>query len=232
MKSQRLPPYDYDVWCRYSSDVTPVYGVSELRVEVGDGVVVLSWLANYFGSFDVHRSDPVHCGRNPSLPNAPRSCSDINAILGGGTTRLTGEPIKGSGRLEYFDIAVEHGLGYEYWVVEKCGETCVGHGPVCAKVSGSQESHVAFVYPNPLMSGGWIVWNDPEESSMEVYDLSGRLVRNLLPEDCISSSSGEQLGYWDGRDNKGRPVASGVYLVTITSRNGSVGPTRKVVVIR
>ncbi|MDX2474286.1 MAG: FlgD immunoglobulin-like domain containing protein [Candidatus Krumholzibacteria bacterium] len=49
------------------------------------------------------------------------------------------------------------------------------------------------------------------ELSLAVYDLRGRLVRNLISTE--SWSAGTRKIVWDGRDNNGRVAASGVYLV-------------------
>lgn len=50
----------------------------------------------------------------------------------------------------------------------------------------------------------------PARVRASVYDVSGRVVRTLLDEQC---QNGEQMIAWDGRDRGGRPVASGVYLL-------------------
>ena len=49
------------------------------------------------------------------------------------------------------------------------------------------------------------------ELSLAVYDLRGRLVRNLVSTE--SWSAGTRKIVWDGRDNNGRVAASGIYLV-------------------
>jgi flagellar hook assembly protein FlgD len=45
---------------------------------------------------------------------------------------------------------------------------------------------------------------------LRVYDVRGRLVRTLVNE---ARAEGVHHEGWNGRDEKGRPVASGVYLV-------------------
>jgi flagellar hook assembly protein FlgD len=54
---------------------------------------------------------------------------------------------------------------------------------------------------------------------LEVYDVSGRRVRVLL---AGSESAGPHEVAWDGCDDMGRPVASGVYFMTLEAGETSV----------
>jgi flagellar hook assembly protein FlgD len=51
----------------------------------------------------------------------------------------------------------------------------------------------------------------PGPLTVAVYDLKGRLVRTLVEDSWWPSGSGTLS--WDGRDQAGRQVASGIYLV-------------------
>jgi hypothetical protein len=51
-------------------------------------------------------------------------------------------------------------------------------------------------------------------AEVSVFDLNGRLVRNLVRGDY---EAGLQATAWDGRDSSGRPVSSGVYFLRATS---------------
>ncbi len=68
-------------------------------------------------------------------------------------------------------------------------------------------------YPNPFNSSTRIVYHRPEQDgsipTAFVYDVAGRLVRTLqlFPQ-------GDEVA-WDGRDSRGRSVASGVYMVRL-----------------
>jgi len=61
--------------------------------------------------------------------------------------------------------------------------------------------------------------------SLTIYDLQGRHVRTLLEN---ASPSGSYEVIWDGADDLGRSVASGVYLYRLVSREG-IGTKRLVV---
>jgi hypothetical protein len=55
------------------------------------------------------------------------------------------------------------------------------------------------------------------QATVNVYDLKGRLVRNLVD---ASFAAGPHSVPWDGMGNEGRPVGSGVYLVRVVSGGG------------
>ena len=68
----------------------------------------------------------------------------------------------------------------------------------------------------------------PLESSMMVMTLDGKVVRHV-PSRGISIG-GDQLS-WDGRDNAGDLVSSGIYLLAIYGMDGSQS-VEKVTVIK
>ena len=75
-------------------------------------------------------------------------------------------------------------------------------------------------YPNPLREGTRVSFVNPNVGSgrVDVYDAAGRLVRRLhaglLP-------AGESTFRWDGRDDRGRRAAAGVYHARATGPAGS-----------
>jgi len=66
-------------------------------------------------------------------------------------------------------------------------------------------------YPNPFNEGTSIEFklDKPGKYRVSVLDLNGRTIRNLS--DNIQFSSVHTL-YWDGCDNSGKPVVSGIYF--------------------
>ncbi len=76
-------------------------------------------------------------------------------------------------------------------------------------------------YPNPFNAQATIHingFNDDEPIHINIYDLLGRQVRSLQ-----AVGVGEDFAVWDGTDNYGRPLASGIYLIRAeTSRNSAV----------
>jgi flagellar hook assembly protein FlgD len=65
--------------------------------------------------------------------------------------------------------------------------------------------------PNPFNPSTSISFSLPAPShvSLAVYDITGRKVRTLV---SGQMSEGEHTATWDGRDDSGQPVASGMYI--------------------
>ena len=74
------------------------------------------------------------------------------------------------------------------------------------------ELRIDDVTPNPFRLSTTIRFQVPDASpvTVDVYDLQGRRVRELL---ARSLEAGEQRVTWDGRDDAGARVSAGVYFV-------------------
>ena len=62
-------------------------------------------------------------------------------------------------------------------------------------------------------------------SSIKIISISGDVVRNL-------ETPGGRIGFWDGRDDKGSMVASGIYFIVSYDEEADNVATTKVAVIR
>jgi hypothetical protein len=84
-------------------------------------------------------------------------------------------------------------------------------------------------YPNPFNSATTITFQLDHTTRMklEIYDIRGRLVRSLL---LTSLPAGEYSHSWDGCDNDGREVASGVYFCRLLT--GNTAQTIKMILLR
>jgi len=73
-------------------------------------------------------------------------------------------------------------------------------------------------YPNPFNASTEIRYDlaglEEEETRLVIYDLLGREIRTLV---CEKQPPGRYHVIWDGRDESGREVASGVYMYQLTS---------------
>jgi outer membrane protein assembly factor BamB len=69
--------------------------------------------------------------------------------------------------------------------------------------------------PNPFNPSTAISFNLPAsgKATLIVYDITGRKVRELV---SGMLSAGKNTAVWDGRDDSGRPVSSGVYFSRLT----------------
>jgi hypothetical protein len=89
-------------------------------------------------------------------------------------------------------------------------------------------------YPNPFNPETWIPYDlvDVSDVRIEIYGLRGQLVRtlDLGCRQTGSYISKDNAAYWDGRNETGEEVASGVYFYTI--RAGGFSATRKMTVLR
>jgi hypothetical protein len=63
------------------------------------------------------------------------------------------------------------------------------------------------------------------ESSVKILTISGTLVKEF-------DSSGGRVAEWDGRDNYGNLVSSGIYIIVGFNKDGSKACTGKVAVVR
>jgi hypothetical protein len=76
---------------------------------------------------------------------------------------------------------------------------------------------VAALAPNPFNPRVTIQYSLPRTAPVDaaVYDLSGHRIRRLLAGDVLAA--GPHSLVWDGEDGTGRPAASGVYMIRISS---------------
>lgn len=84
-------------------------------------------------------------------------------------------------------------------------------------------------YPNPFNPNTTIRYSLLETGRVRlaIYDVTGRLVRTLL--DGVRNA-GDQRVFWDGKDDRGSLVGSGVYLYQLEAGNKSL--TRKMSLLR
>jgi hypothetical protein len=84
-------------------------------------------------------------------------------------------------------------------------------------------------HPNPFNPSTSIKYSVAQEGHVElgVYDLSGRLIRTLV---SATRGPGEHTVTWDGRDDSGGAVPSGMYFCKYAS--GGESTTRKMTLIK
>jgi hypothetical protein len=85
-------------------------------------------------------------------------------------------------------------------------------------------------YPNPFNPGTVLSFILPERASvtLDIYDVSGRLVRRLVNGEEMEA--GPREIFWDGANEAGRPVSSGVYYCRLCAGKETVN--RKLVLAR
>jgi flagellar hook assembly protein FlgD len=87
-------------------------------------------------------------------------------------------------------------------------------------------------YPNPFNPDTWLPYRLAKESAVaiRIYNHSGTPIRTLSlgvqgQGDYLSF---QEAAYWDGRNDAGEPVGSGVYWCTLDA--GDYQETRKMVI--
>ena len=87
-------------------------------------------------------------------------------------------------------------------------------------------------YPNPFNPETWIPYHlaEPADVSVHIYAADGALVRTLALGHQVAGiyESRTRAAYWDGKNEVGEPVASGVYFYTLTA--GDFMTTRKMLI--
>ncbi len=83
--------------------------------------------------------------------------------------------------------------------------------------------------PNPFRDAATIAYDLPARArvSIAVYDVAGRLVRQVADE---TVEAGPHAVQWDGRDTSGQPVASGVYFCRVDA--GGVSDVQRLVFLK
>ena len=86
-------------------------------------------------------------------------------------------------------------------------------------------------YPNPFNPSTAIGYDLPQAGHvvLEVYNLAGQLVRRLVNG---QTEAGHHRVGWDGRDDFGQTVASGIYLYRLTVDGGRFAAVRRMVFLK
>ncbi len=97
-----------------------------------------------------------------------------------------------------------------------------------------EETALLANYPNPFNPETWIPYQLSENSpvSLSIYDRTGMLVRTLSlgMQSAGFYNSRERAAYWDGRNDVGERVASGLYFYQLTTP--SFHQTRRLVIVK
>ena len=95
-----------------------------------------------------------------------------------------------------------------------------------------EETALLANYPNPFNPETWIPYHlaNPSEVTITIYDMRGTIVRQLnLGHQRAGIYTGRgRAAYWDGRNDVGERVASGIYFYRLTA--GDFTATRKMLI--
>jgi flagellar hook assembly protein FlgD len=84
--------------------------------------------------------------------------------------------------------------------------------------------------PNPFNPMTTIYFEMPEAANvrLQVYDISGRLVRSLIGGE--SMGAGRQEVIWNGKDDAGMQVSAGVYFYHLSA--GQFNQTKRMTLVK
>jgi flagellar hook assembly protein FlgD len=87
-----------------------------------------------------------------------------------------------------------------------------------------------YAYPNPVLldkgqPANINISGLVRDSQIKIFTVSGKMITNF-------ASPGAGIATWDGRDDSGNLVASGVYLIVAYDTEGNNVGTTKVAIIR
>jgi hypothetical protein len=89
-------------------------------------------------------------------------------------------------------------------------------------------------FPNPFNPETWLPYElaSDAEVNIDIYNFNGQLVRqlNLGNQEAGSYLAKHKAAYWDGKDEHGQKLASGVYWYTL--RAGEFKATRRMVIFK
>jgi hypothetical protein len=153
----------------------------------------------------------------------------------GGYRRISVELIEPPGPYEFLDTDVSPGTTYFYRLeaVDRSGQSEF-YGPVFAAIGAvpSQDYSMAQNRPNPFVSErgttaiGFTL-GQRIATKLRIFDATGRLVRVLVDE---SLDAGPHAASWDGQNDGGTEVGSGIYYYRLEA--GEFSESRALVKIR
>ena len=193
------------------------------------------------GNWEIYKSDPD--GNNQvNLSNDPKS--DQKPIWSPKGRRILFESKRDGKREIYFMLA--DGAGVKNLTNHPDNDTDARWNPFFELRSVEPQSKYFTTlgnikrtslmqnFPNPFNPETWIPYYLAEAATVTVriYNVKGELLRsiNIGKQAAGAYTSRQRAAYWDGKDDTGQPVASGVYFYRLLADDFS--KTRRMVVMK
>ena len=200
--------------------------------DVGDNPL-LQWAANTEADLDGYNIYKNEAGSGYALwrtvAENTTSTTDQSVVIGPGG-KFTSDVCY---RITSFDLANQES--------SQSRRRCKPIGSVSKNLTDTalqplpKEFSMLNAYPNPFNPVTTIQYQLPEESRvvLKIYDLVGRKVKTLIQR---SETAGYKQVIWDGNDEHGRALPSGIYLYRLDAVSKETGKqfhqTRKMVLVR
>jgi hypothetical protein len=142
---------------------------------------------------------------------------------------VAGEGVVVGTRGSYLDEAVEPATTYHYALVVRTRGGDEFRSPEVKVTTPSLALELGQNHPNPFNPQTAIPYSLPGvvRAQLSIIDVSGKIVRRLVDE---TQAAGPHEAVWDGKDDRGGPVSSGVYFYVLDA-NGD-RRTRKLVLLK
>jgi hypothetical protein len=183
--------------------------VSAWMYELGSGYLRLTWaMSGLDGAWDLYRRE----------------------LDGEYELVAVGLRVEETGTVTYTDVMVEEGQTYVYRLEVSGGGDYAETEPIEVPVA---RARLYQNHPNPFNPSTTIAYTVPGPSTsrhnvvLRVYDVRGGLVRTLVNGPV---EGGRHEAAWDGTNNRGEQVSSGVYFARFAS--GGYSDVRKMVLLR
>jgi photosystem II stability/assembly factor-like uncharacterized protein len=186
--------------------------------------ILVNALAAAIDSFDI----PL--GMEFILPGEPGS-SDHVAFWDVGIPAVMMIEGRSGDRTPYYHTCGDAANTLNYGFLEACAKAALGAISILAGVVPDAPPAFALRqnFPNPFNAGTVLSYSlsAPADVELAVYDVSGRRVALI---ERSSRGAGDYERPWNGRDEGGRRLASGVYFLRLKA--GAAESVRKIVIIR
>ncbi len=179
-----------------------------------DGVLYAATLATEAGDTDWASFSAGELRQADFAPLLPFQSGEPDFSLAGSPLRFgfaTGQYAINAGGA----TSLHHGV--DNWQLVLNGEIVLTAAPAAGPASALR---LLGNYPNPFNPWTRIdfVTASAARVSLAIHDLQGRRVRRLLAAEA--RPAGPQSVIWDGGDERGRPLPSGVYFVRVVTADG------------
>jgi len=140
-------------------------------------------------------------------------------------------PVTATSR-SFVDTSVESGKTYHYELLIRATDGDEFRSPIATASTQAMTLSLGQNHPNPFNPQTVIPYELPASARAQrvrlwILDISGRIVRTLVDED---QSGGSHRAQWQGKDDRGESVSSGVYFYVLDV--GGQRLTKKLVLLK
>lgn len=197
------------------SGIYGMNGYTDVKVDSAKMLSSWNWMLNYGWSFDMNKGDTIALVESPdtlydSLMTGLRNIAGSNKYI------ILGFPL-------YFMEQEDAKIFLQKALID------VGAGVSETEKETVKRISIGKPYPEPFSTRTHFSISLPHSITVDitVFDVSGRMVKIIY---SGKLAQGRHAFTWNGKNNRGKPVASSIYFIRIEIENTRI--TRKVVLVR